>query len=366
MSIPSTAIAWGLTRAASLVAISARTLQTVRCICGKFCLGRVLTMQGKQGRHAAMAQWLNSFGDHGLWVMFLVTFAARVGVPVPAAPLLVVAGGLTVAGQASLPALLVVVIVANVLGDAIWFGAGRMYGPRVMKVLCRMSLSPDSCVRQSESLISRWGGSSLIAAKFIPGVSVVAAPMAGALGMAVDRFLFYGVVAGALWSAAYLGLGMVFSDQIERVLAAMAEAGAATGVAFASLLFAYVGWRYMRRRAFLRSIEMSRITVDDLYALIEAGRDPVIIDVRSDAALRVDGRRIPGALSINLGELTVRAVDLPRDREIILYCNCPNDASAASAALVLAKRGFTHVRPLQGGIDAWIAAGRETVLIAIE
>lgn len=303
--------------------------------------------------------------EHGLLVVFLTTLIARIGAPLPAAPLLVVAGGLAMTEQLSLPIVMLVAIVANVMGDSVWFGAGRAYGARVMKLLCKVSLSPDSCVRQSETLISRWGGSSLIAAKFVPGVSVVAAPMAGALGMSVTRFLLFGAIAGALWSAAYLGLGIVFSDQVQHVLEAMANAGGIATVVFVILVIAFVAWRYWKRYSFLRSIEMSRITVDDLYRLIEEGLAPVIIDVRSDAGLQIDTRQIPGAMTINLTDLRDRAAALPRDRDIVLYCTCPNDASAARAARILAAHGFTRVRPLKGGLDAWVAAGRDTVTVVV-
>ena len=312
-----------------------------------------------------MSQLIGLVSEHGLWVVFLTTLAARVGLPLPAAPLLIVAGGMAVSEQISMTAVLSVAVIANVLGDGAWFYAGRTHGARVMRLLCRISLSPDSCVRQSESLISRWGGSSLIAAKFVPGVSVVAAPMAGALGMSVARFLFYGALSGALWSVAYLGLGLIFSDQIQVVLNAMANAGSVATAVILILVLAFVAWRYWRRAAFLRSIEMSRITVDDLYRLIEEGIDPLVIDVRSEAGFLMDARQIPGALNINLDDLRRRARELPRDREIVVYCNCPNDASAARAARILAGQGFTRVRPLQGGIDAWVAAGRDTVVFEI-
>ncbi|HKO88517.1 MAG TPA: rhodanese-like domain-containing protein [Burkholderiales bacterium] len=312
-----------------------------------------------------MDELLNIGGQHGLLVVFLVTLAARIGAPVPAAPLLVVAGGFAMIEEISLVAVFLIAILANLIGDAVWFYAGRGYGARVMKLLCRISLSPDSCVRQSESLISRWGGSSLIAAKFVPGVSVVAAPMAGALGMTTPRFVFFGLIAGALWSAAYLGLGVVFSEQIQDVLVAMSQAGSVAAIGLAALAIAFVLWRYLRRRLFLRSIAMSRISIDDLHALIEVGEPPLIIDVRSEAGYHIDRRQIPGALAIGLNELSARIQELPRDRDIVLYCNCPNDASAASAALVLTKHGFKRVRPLLGGLDAWVAAGRPTATIEV-
>lgn len=298
---------------------------------------------------------------HGIAVVFAATLAARVGLPVPASPLLVVAGGLAVGGVLSLPAALAASIVANVLGDGVWYIAGRRFGHRVMGLLCRLSMSPDSCVRQSESLIVRWGGSSLIAAKFVPGVSVVAAPMAGAVGMSVWRFVGYDIVAGAVWTAAFLGLGVVFSDQIQHLLAAMANAGAAAVVLLVLLLAAFVAWRWWRRRRFLRQVTMSRISADELHALIERGEQPVIIDVRASGMADLDPRRIPGALRVDLREVQRHAASLPRDREIVLYCNCPNEASAATAAATLAAAGLKRVRPLAGGLDGWAQSGRPIV-----
>jgi membrane protein DedA with SNARE-associated domain/rhodanese-related sulfurtransferase len=296
--------------------------------------------------------------QHGVLIVFVATLAARVGAPVPASPLLVVAGGLAAGGQFSWIAAIAGSILANVIGDGIWFQAGRWHGHRVMRLLCRISLSPDSCVRQSESLLTRWGGNSLIAAKFLPGVSVVAAPMAGALGMSWTRFVVYDVAAAAIWTLLFMALGAVFSGQIQQILEVMASTGR---VAFAVLLLAvaaFAGVRYWRRRSFLREVEMSRISVDDLHHLMSAGHDPVVIDVRSEASIRIDGRRIPGAVSVELQSMRQKASELPRDREIVLYCNCPNEVSAARAARLLAEQGLARVRPLSGGIDAWVAAGR--------
>ena len=117
----------------------------------------------------------------GTPIVFAATLATRIGVPVPAAPFLVVAGGLAAMGQLSWVAALFAAVVAGNLGDGLWFWAGRRHGYKVLKLLCRVSMSPDSCVRESEAIILRWGGLSLIAAKFVPGVSVVAPPMAGAV-----------------------------------------------------------------------------------------------------------------------------------------------------------------------------------------
>ena len=315
---------------------------------------------------------------HGAWLVFVVTFAARLGVPVPAAPLLVIAGALAVgpsnagaaagvaAGTAAGAALTIfgLAIIANLLGDAAWFWAGRRHGYKVLKLLCRISISPDSCVRQSETFITRWGGASLIVAKFVPGVSVVAPPMAGALGMSALTFLGWEMLAAAIWAGMLMAMGAVFSAQIQQVLDLLSSLGVAALEALAVVVFAYLvylGWRTWRRRVFLRAVTMVRIEVADLRALLDGEPAPVIIDVRSDGGRAADARRIPGAIAVALGEIEARVTELRAlagaDREIVLYCNCPNEASAALAARAFAKAGFTRVRPLAGGLDAWVAAG---------
>lgn len=296
--------------------------------------------------------------QHGLLLVFAATLAARIGAPVPAAPVLAVAGAAAVGAQGSLITLLAAAIVANLLGDGLWFWAGRHYGYQVLKLLCRISMSPDSCVRQSEAFIGRWGGSSLIAAKFVPGISVVAPPMAGALGMSTLAFVAFESLAALIWAGALLALGAAFSAQIRELLALMSTFGAFALAALAVLFVIYLGVRYLRRRAFLREVGMSRISVGELRELIEAGAQPVVIDVRSDVGRSLDARRIPGALGVDLAGLKRPLIaTLPHDREIVLYCNCPNEASAATAARLLASHGFTRVRPLAGGLEAWIDAG---------
>jgi membrane protein DedA with SNARE-associated domain/rhodanese-related sulfurtransferase len=257
--------------------------------------------------------------------------------------MLVVAGGLASAGQFSAAAVFGVSLLANVAGDAAWFWSGRLHGHRVMRLLCRISMSPDSCVRQSESLILRWGGHSLIAAKFVPGVSVVAAPMAGALAMSWTRFLAFELVAAALWTAVFFGLGMLFTAQIQQILDVMAGTGAAALALLVLVLLAFLALRWWRRRSFLRDVNMPRISADELRALMRDGHEPIVVDVRTPQSVEVDGRRIPGALNIQLHEMADRASALSRDREIVLYCDCPNEASAARAARMLMEKGFQRV-----------------------
>ncbi len=294
---------------------------------------------------------------HGVLLVFAATFTARLGLPVPAAPVLVVAGALGMPGALSHATVIAAAIAANLLGDAVWFGAGRRYGYRVMRVLCRLSLSPDSCVRQSESFIARWGGSALVAAKFIPGVSTIAAPMAGALGMSKLRFLAFDALGAALWTAVFLGLGIVFSRQLQALLETLANVGLLTGGVALALFAVYLGVRWVRRRGVLLALAMPRLTVDQLRAMLDAGAMPTVVDVRSATSVRLDPRRVPGAIAIELRDIGRRAGELPKEVTVVLYCNCPNEVSAAQAARVLARAGFTDTRLLEGGLDAWAAAG---------
>jgi membrane protein DedA with SNARE-associated domain/rhodanese-related sulfurtransferase len=292
---------------------------------------------------------------HGVPIVFVVTLGARLGAPVPAAPLLVVAGGLSAGGQLSAPGVLLAALAANLIGDAAWFVAGRRHGYRILRLLCRISLSPDHCVRQSESLILRWGGASLIAAKFVPGVSVVAAPMAGAMAMPWRHFLLYGLVAAGVWSLLFLGLGLVFHQQIQQVLDVLASTGTVALLLLALAVAALVAWRFWRRRRALRDLAMPRIDVGELRGLLDRGEAPVIVDVRPLASLQADGRLIPGALHVPLERVQRFAAELPAGREVVVYCNCPNEASAVQAARMLLGQGVTRVRPLTGGLDAWFA-----------
>ena len=297
--------------------------------------------------------------QHDFLLVFLVTLAARIGAPLPAAPLLVVAGGLAAAGRLSALSLVVAAVLANVLGDAIWFIAGRTHGHRVLRLLCRVSLSPDVCVRQSESGLARGGGCAVRAAPCRPGFGGAPAPMAGALGMGWRRFVAYDAVAGLVWTLCFLGLGLVFSDQIQDVLDALSNAGLLALAALGAVLLLLVGNRWRRRRQMARlQGEVERISVEDAAALVDQDMAPLFIDVRSDPGRAADPRTLPGALNIPLTRLPDYADQLPHDRLLVLYCNCPNEISAVQGAHELLQRGHARVLALDGGLDGWHALQR--------
>jgi rhodanese-related sulfurtransferase len=253
---------------------------------------------------------------------------------------------------------------ACLLADCLWYVIGGIFGIRVLKTLCRISLEPDSCVSQTQSRFERWGVNSIVLAKFVPGLSIIAPPLAGAMRIGWPRFILLSTVGAALWVGALLGAGMLFKTQIGSLVAHIDAIGGAAVAVVLGALAAYVGFKWWERARFYRSLRMARISVGELYELIQAGGEPVVVDVRSATARDLEPQWIPGARHVPLGDVAAAMKDLPRDREIILYCTCPSEASAAGVARVLMNHGFKRVRPLHGGLDAWVAAGYAVVGVA--
>jgi len=292
-----------------------------------------------------------------LWLVGLNTLLHEIGVPVPLTPTVLVAGASSITGGSHPLLVIAVVAAAMVAGNAAWFAAGRRYGSGVLKLLCRVSLSPDTCVRRTEDSFGRWGWSSLIVGRFIPGVSLVAPPLAGALGMSWLRFVLLSTASGTLWALLIVGAGMLFHAQLEPAIRALAAFGGEALGVIGVLVAAYVVWRWTQRRRAARRLDVPRLTVKELKAQLDAGAEPVIIDVRGASMRTLDPRRIPTAIALDVDAIETGSTDFPLDRDIVLYCNCPNEASAAHGARLLQTRGFRRARPLLGGLDAWIVAG---------
>jgi membrane protein DedA with SNARE-associated domain/rhodanese-related sulfurtransferase len=296
--------------------------------------------------------------EYGLLIVGLNVLLDQVGFPVPAMPTLIIAGAVAVRGSGlGLGPLLLVSVIACLVPDCGWFLVGQRYGIRVLKTLCRISLEPDSCVSQTQSRFERWGINSLVIAKFVPGLAIIAPPLAGAMRIGWPKFIALSTLGALLWAGTGLLAGALFNSQIDQVLIRLDRIGGITGLIIAGLLAGYVVYKAWERRRFYSNLRMARISVGDLYDLMQAGAAPIIIDVRSTTARSLDPRFIPGALHVPLEDVGRHVGHLPRDRDIILYCACPSEASAARVAKLLMSHGFKKVRPLFGGLDAWVAAG---------
>lgn len=291
--------------------------------------------------------------DHGASVLFWVVFVEQLGLPIPVIPLLIAAGALVGAGKMSVATVILIPVAASLLPDLAWYYVGRIKGGKVLGILCRVSLEPESCVRSTENLFHQYGARSLLVAKFIPGFSTVVRPLAGIVGMSAGTFLFYDALGALIWAGASAGVGALFSNQLERFALLFDQAG---GVLLAVLclgLVGFVGYKFYHRRKFMRSLRMSKISVDELKQRLDAGESITVVDVRHQLSLEMDPETIPGALNLLLEEVDHRHHEIPRDRDIVLYCTCPNEVSSARTALLLKRKGIHRVRPLEGGLDAW-------------
>lgn len=295
--------------------------------------------------------------QYGLLVVFVNVLVEQAGVPLPAVPTMIVAGALASTERLPLAGVVGVAVLASLLADYAWYAAGRHYGGGVMRTLCRISLSPDSCVKQSEVRFQRWRGGVLLVAKFVPGLSTVAPPLVGAMGLRSAAFVLFDGLGALMWVSAAVSLGYILASQIDAVLAALANAGSVALMLIGSLLALYIIVKWWQRHHLLRTLRMARITVQELSDAVAAGRNPAIVDVRSDAARTMDSRIIPGALLADVNSVDRIAEVVPLDAELVIYCTCPNEASAALVAKALMTRGYKRVRPLLGGLDAWDAAG---------
>jgi membrane protein DedA with SNARE-associated domain len=267
-----------------------------------------------------MHEMLQFVARHGYIVIFAWVCAEQGGMPVPALPMLLAAGALAGTGQMHLPLALLFAVLACVVSDGSWYTLGRKRGIRVLKILCKISLEPDSCVRNTQGVFARYGARSLLVAKFVPGLGAAAPPLAGVVRMPVARFVMFDLMGATIWASTYLLLGYVFSDQLEAVAMQGGRVGAGflTVVALACAVF--LTWKFFRRRRFLRELRLARITPEELRDKMQHGENVVVVDLRHLLSVEADPQLIPGAKWIDPDSLDKESGELPRDRDVILYC----------------------------------------------
>jgi membrane protein DedA with SNARE-associated domain len=259
--------------------------------------------------------------QHGEIVLFLYVLADQLGVPIPAAPVLMTAGGLAAAGRLSLPGAVGLGVLATLVADLTWYTVGRVRGARVLGLLCRVSLEPDSCVRRTEDVFLRHGVRFLLFAKFIPGLGTVGPPLAGMVGVGVLRFSLYSATGAFLWAGAWMVLGYGAGQAVERVVTRAGLLGAAVAVTLGLVIVGYVVVKWIQRQRFLRSLRIARISPDELKGQLDAGDKPLIVDLRSAVDVGLTRYALPGAVRLAAEDLEHGRVELPRDRDVVLYCS---------------------------------------------
>lgn len=298
---------------------------------------------------------INLIREYGVGIVFLNVLIEQLGAPIPAYPVLMVTAAIQGGALQHQLILVLVAVGAALMADYVWYQLGRRYGRRVLSRICRISLSPDSCVQNTEAVYSRWGAKSLLVAKFVPGFASIASALAGAVGTTPGRFIVFDGLGALLWVGSAVFLGSLFSSTVEDLLAVLAQLGQ-WGLLLLGFAFAvFIARRWWSRRQVIRSLRMARLTVDELSSMLDGEEQLVILDVRSAGAFHES--HIPGA---HLYDLHGKDVSLPiidPKAQVVVYCACPNEVSAARVAQLLHKAGVRQVRPLLGGIDAWMDAG---------
>jgi membrane protein DedA with SNARE-associated domain/rhodanese-related sulfurtransferase len=296
--------------------------------------------------------------QHGVLVVFLNALLAQGGLPIPVIPILMMTAALVSQSPLQILEVAFAGVGGTVISDFVQYWCGRQYGQRFLGLLCRISFSPDFCVRRTEEVFARIGPWSLILAKFIPGLSLISVAMAGVTKMSVVAFLLLDLVGATLFIGVIVALGVIFQDAISSLLSTLVDYEKFGVIAVLATIGLYVSMKWLQRRLFIRQLRMDRITVAELRKLIDDGKDLLILDVRPKKVRAQDGI-IPGAVPAHPSDIHPIVTNYPRDVEVVVYCACPNEESAATAAKHLKRAGFKKIRPLLGGIEAWIQAGHE-------
>lgn len=303
------------------------------------------------------------FVRHAYWILFLWVLVEQLGVPIPSTPILLTAGTLTATHNLDLSLVLLSALAGSLVSDSTWYWLGKRYGGSMVRLLCRLSFESTLCVRKTEQYFTKRGPASLLVAKFVPGLGMVAAPIAGETGMPFRVFVLYDAAGILLWTVTVTLCGKFFGDVLRRYPNALAQVGHFALLLVAVLFLGLLAWRVAQQRMFLREIRMARIFPDELKALLDRGDAVVVVDLRHPLDYLPDPRTLPGALLLTPDKLMDQIALIPKNQDVVLFCTCPSEATAAKTALQLKKAGIAHVRPLYGGYDEWKKRGYPLVNI---
>ncbi len=293
---------------------------------------------------------------YGAWLVFFNVLLEQAGLPIPAYPLLVVSGALAAQGELSWAWVLVSTVLACLIADTGWYAAGQRYGAGLLNTVCRISISPDSCIRQTQKRYLQVGPRLLLIAKFLPGAGALSTVMAGFMGTPYSRFLGYDVAGSLIWSGSAVLIGAIFHRLVSEILTAI-DRYTQTGLLFlAVILGVYVLFRILQRRLLLKRLTgIPRLPAEELMAWHRQGKKALLLDVRTMAL-----DPIPGAIQVDIhAPLDGLPAENPAE-PIVIYCSCPNEVSAALLALRLRAAGYTGIWALSGGYEAWQNLQRPT------
>jgi len=269
-----------------------------------------------------MNDLLSMMARHGYALTFALLFAEAIGLPFPAAIALVAAGAAIASHTLLAPGVLLAAMVALILGDSAQFWLGRYSGWALLGFLCRLSMNPETCILRSAESFYKRGKATLLVAKFIPGVNTMAAPLAGSMKMRFGQFLRLDFSGALLYSTTYLLVGYLSRDFLAATLRGFHAAGRAMEVVVITALIVYSVYRAAQFRKYKKYRIMPRVQVEELAARLasdDAGR-VLIVDVRSHGYYDIGTERIKGSIRIEPNNLEEEIKNLPKDKDIYLYC----------------------------------------------
>ncbi|AOY99390.1 cytochrome P460 [Cupriavidus sp. USMAHM13] len=290
--------------------------------------------------------------EWGAWAVFLSVLVTQLGAPVPAAPMLLLAGSQVAAGFVSFGSVFAAAVAGVLISDGLWFTLGRRYGRHLLTRLVRVSLSLDSSIRRTHAWFERYGAPLLLVAKFVPGLGLVASPLLGSTK--IDRRIFFSwdLAGGAMWSGAWLAGGTLFGSQLNRMMLAVSAHGITVAETLLAVVAVFLAYRWIQRLRFRRWLAHIRITPQQLDAMMRSEHPPVILDARPHAVRQAEPHRIPGAMLIDLAS-PGKVDEALLEHDLVVYCVCPNEATAKTISQQMRRKGFRHIRALKGGLDAW-------------
>jgi membrane protein DedA with SNARE-associated domain len=268
-----------------------------------------------------MAEFLPFLVEHGYIVVFAWVFLDQAGLPLPAVPVLIAAGVLVGMGQMELIPVILLIVLASAPIGLFWFWLGRVRGSRVLHLLCILSLEPDYCVRNTENIFRKMGPMSLVIGKFVPGLQTLAPPMSGLTGVSFFTFMLLNTLGTILWAGIFVGLGIYFHTEVEKIIRAAAEFGVIAGISLAGVIAAYFSYKVVVRQRFVRSLRMRRLKPHDVYERMKRGDDLHVIDLRHDYDVLALPHLLPNALRVPMEAIDQHANRIPQDSDILLCCN---------------------------------------------
>jgi membrane protein DedA with SNARE-associated domain len=267
-----------------------------------------------------MSEHLQFLAQHGYAVLFAWVLAEQAGMPIPAIPILLAAGALAASGDLALVPAILLAILGAMAADFTWYQFGKHRGMSVLSLLCRVSLEPDSCVRQTQTAFSKQGVRSLLIAKFIPGLNTAAPPLAAIIGVSVPKFLLYDFLGCLIWAGGFIILGYVFDKQLDEIIHAIEGVGGSLATTLIFALALYIVYKFLKRQLFLRELRVLRLQPAQLKELLDSGAQVVVVDLRHPADYANEPRSIIGAIRMSPQEIEEKHEQIPRGQDVILYC----------------------------------------------